>query len=278
MISFLILFLQISSFSNVYPIEKSHFSRLSPSNQIQVLNSSKSFLPGPTDAIPKKRLFLNFSKPFSFPVISLKISRPNKFLEAKNSSSSLIHKEIPEVSFSNIESLSQFVWENNSRNIHNRALKLLQSENKEPALLLLRRNFYHNLFFPSYFVISELNEPVSFHPFLWHISLFLLSLSGCFLLLLYFLKPQPLFLKFLGGNFFIFTFTLLIGFFLLKERASPLQETAVHSLPFSSSSVEMNVTANADLVILKKDKDWVRVESSDKQIGWIPKQSLFQTF
>ena len=173
--------------------------------------------------------------------------------------------------------LEKFSTENNALKIHNKALNLLKTSHKEPAVLLLKKNAYQNLFPPSYLALFHLGFPVSFAPSLWHSILFFMALVCIFLCAQAFKKPSLPKLKSLFWNLSLFGCIMAGGGF-LQKRVSPLQEMDLRSSPFPSAPVQSQTAPLRELVVLKRAKDWLRVQSPDKQIGWIPKQNVFQIF
>ena len=177
-----------------------------------------------------------------------------------------------------MEFLKNFTQEKSSLEIHNKALQLLKADHKEQAILLLKKNTYQNLFLPSYFVLSHLDIPVFFAPFLWPVSLFFMVLICSFLLFLSFKKPGSFHLKTLFWSLSLYGFLIFYGWFFLKQRVSPLQEIELKSSPFMSAPNQTQLSPNSDLIVLKQTKDWLRIQSPDKQTGWVLKQKVLQIF
>ena len=199
-----------------------------------------------------------------------RISNTTPLFDTKN-------KPLPKSSIS-LSGLNSFFQTKSALEIHNKALQLLKSDQKAPALLLLEKNFYHNFFLPSFALLSHLKAPLFFSPFLWHALLFFMS-GLCLMYSLLALKKQNL--NSLKKLILIVIFHLAclgLGPLALKSRVSPLQKIELKSAPFDSAAVSTEIRANAHLLVLKKAKGWLRVQSLDKQSGWAKKQDLFQIF
>ena len=177
-----------------------------------------------------------------------------------------------------MEFLKSFTQEKSSLEIHNKALQFLKANHKEQAVLLLKKNIYQNLFLPSYFVLSHLDIPVFFAPFLWPVSLLFMALICLLQLFLSFKKPSLFHLKTLFWSLSLYSFLIFSGWFFLKKRVSPLQEIDLKSSPFMSAPTQTQLSPNSDLIVLKQTKNWLRIQSSDKQTGWVLKKKVLQIF
>ena len=185
---------------------------------------------------------------------------------------------VPKIQEKEIDSLNTFFQNNSPIKIHNQALHFLKIDQKDKALLLLKRNLYQNLFFPSYFVLSHFEAPLFLSPFLWHIQFLIFTLISLFLFFLLLKKPKLFYLKSLFF-FLIFCLSLFIsGLFLLKKRVSPLESIPLRSAPFTKAVIKTNLKPNSDLIVLKETKDWLRVQNKNNETGWILKQNVFQIF
>ena len=68
----------------------------------------------------------------------------------------------PETDLVALEKLFQ---EKNARDIHAKAMDFLQNNQEGFALLLLKKNLYHNFFLPSFLILYELKVPAFLRPF-----------------------------------------------------------------------------------------------------------------
>ena len=160
--------------------------------------------------------------------------------------------------------------------LHNRALKKLQLEDKTLSVILLRKNFYQNLFFPSYLTLKSLKAEVSISPFLWQIgSLFMACFS---LILVIFYLKQALRLK---RNFKIpviwfcgLTILFSSGFLNLKKRATNLKELEVLNAPFQEALFLTKIKKGSDLILLKEKDGWLQIKTSLQQKGWVLEKEL----
>lgn len=201
---------------------------------------------------------------------------PNK--ESQQQKDSPLSDNTKEKEAESLSSLNHFFQSKKALEIHNQALRFLKKDQKAEATLLLEKNFYHNFFVPSFLILSHLKIPLLFSPFIWHILL-LLSTGLCLLYLFPALKKRnaPALKKLLLFSF-IHLVLLGSGFLTLKERVSPLTEINLKSTPFEASAIDTSVSANTHLQVLKNTKDWFRVQTPDKQSGWLKKQDVFQIF
>ena len=178
----------------------------------------------------------------------------------------------------NIEFLEKFSKEKSNLEIHNKALQFLKTGYKEQALLLLKRNVYQNFFLPSYLILFHLGVPISPNLFIWQISLVLLAVICLFSLFLCFKQASPSRLKTFFWSFGLFTVLIASGFFLLKNRVDSFKEVTFKSAPFVDASIKAKKQPNSDLIVLKQTKHWLRVQSPDKQTGWVLKRDVFYIF
>lgn len=174
--------------------------------------------------------------------------------------------------------LENLIKNNNPVEIHNKALALLKSRQENQALALLKKNAYQHLFPSSYLLLFQMDIPVFFKPLLWHISLLLLSLMVLIRLFLYLKKPGSFHFKAFLGGLSLLSLLFLSGFFLLKPRVICLKESDLKASPFQSAPTQAEVSPNSDLIVLKQTKDWLRVQSPNKQRGWILKNQVFRIF
>ena len=188
------------------------------------------------------------------------------------------NKQTAKVEDSNIEFLEKLFQEKSGLEIHNKALNFLKNNQKDQAILLLKKNLYQNFFFPSYLVLFHFEIPIFFTSFLWHISLILLAFICLSLLFLSLKKSSSFHLKLLFWCLNLSFTVFSSGFFLLKQKVSSLQEVNLRSAPFMEASINTSLKPNSDLIVLKQTKDWLRVQSLDKQSGWLQKQKVFQIF
>lgn len=174
--------------------------------------------------------------------------------------------------------LKKFSQEKSPLEIHNKALSFLKEDKKEQAFILLKKNIYQNFFFSSYFVLSHFEVPVLFFPFLWSFLLIFIALICLVLLFLSFKTPSSfnlklLFLSLILGGAFFFSKSLLF-----KKRVSSFQTMDLRSAPFKKAPINISLSPNSDLVVLKQMGDWLALQNQDKQTGWLKKQEVFQIF
>lgn len=174
--------------------------------------------------------------------------------------------------------LIQLVHSKSSFEIHNKALQLLKTNHKTPALLLLKMNAYQNFFPPSYLTLLQLKIPFSWTPLLWHLGLFISGLICLVTFLLYFKKPKFFHLKSCIWSLALFSLIIFSGWFFLKNKVGLLQPIALKSSPFMQAPSHVQLSTHYDLLVLKQTKHWLRVQNPDKQTGWVLKTKVFQTF
>ena len=180
--------------------------------------------------------------------------------------------------FSDIQALNQFTVNNSPLKIHNKALELLKNKNRTAAVLLLKKNFYQNLFPPSYFLINQLEEPVSFSHILFLIGFIIISLITSVFFIFYLKRPYALYLKNLVSGLFVF-FLLLTGhFLLLKNKVSLLEESYLKLAPVETAPSTILQAPLEDLIVLKKQGQWLKIKNKNKQTGWISNQQIFHVF
>lgn len=211
-------------------------------------------------------------------VISKNTNDPPHLKSGKSDSISNASKPINPVD--HIKILENFTQKKTPLEIHNTALNLLKTEQKEIGFLLLKRNLYQNFFLPSYFILANSELPVFWTPFLWHISLIILVCIALFFLFLSFKSPTNLFQLKL---FFIYLILSFVWFFseplLLKKRVSSFQKMDLRLAPYSESSVYTEINPPEDLIVIRQQEDWLLVKSQEeKQTGWVKKQKVFQIF
>jgi len=159
--------------------------------------------------------------------------------------------------------------------LHNQSLQKLETTDHALALIGLRINFYENLFFPSYLVLKSLKAEVSVSPFLWQIGLLVFALISVLGMFLYF--KSNLFFKSRIKIFFLWFFGLTIlavsGFLQFKPRVSNLNELDLLNAPFQEALVLKKIEKGSDLIVLKKQGDWLQVKNQ-KQKGWVLKTDV----
>ena len=179
--------------------------------------------------------------------------------------------------FYQLNTLNSFFKENSPLIIHNKSLELLQKEIREPAILLLKRNLYHNFFIPSYFVLIQNQESVFFTPFLILLALFIISLIIFIYAWMDLKSGRISSLKIYAGLLSIF-FCFLISSFFLKNKISFLEKKEARTLPFSSLEAETIILPGEELILLKKQPDWIYAQKSNKKKVWIEKANFFTVF
>ena len=198
--------------------------------------------------------------------------------ESSNNSNFLTNNIDKSEPFSDIQALNQFFQNNSPLKIHNKALELLKDKNNAPAILLLKKNFYQNLFPASYFLLTQLEESVFLLPILLLIAFIIVSLITTAFFILYLKTFSSFYLK----NLFnlLFVFALLIGgnLILLKNRVSLLEEISLKLAPIETAPNTVQILPLKELVILKKQGKWLKIKSPQNQTGWILKQQVFQLF
>ena len=177
-----------------------------------------------------------------------------------------------------IQALNQFFTSNSSLKIHNKALELLKSKNEISAILLLKKNFYQNLFPPSYFLLSQLEEPVSFSLVFLLIGFIIISLITVVFFILYLKTFHSFYFKNLLAGLFVFAFLLGGHLFFFKNQVSPLTETYLKLAPIESAPNTVTLPPLENLAVLKEKGKWLKVKNQKKQTGWILKQQVFQIF
>ena len=177
-----------------------------------------------------------------------------------------------------IQNLNQFFTNNSPLKIHNTALDLLKNNNKAPAILLLKRNFYQNLFPNSYLILNQLEEPVSFSSIFLLIGLIIASLVSFIFFILYLKSSSSFFLTSLLSNLAVFFLLLAGNFFLVKNKVSPLTKVHLKLAPMESAPDTVQISPLTELVVLKKTEKWLKIKSSQKETGWILEQQVFRLF
>ena len=195
---------------------------------------------------------------------------PNPEPETKNQSNTTQTNEI--------ETLKQFTQTKTALEIHNKALQFLKNNQEAQALLLLKKNAYQNFFFPSYLTLFHLETPVALAPLLWHIGLVFTALICLFFLVASLKKLTPTRLKLLCWSLCLFGGLISSGVFFLKKRVGVIQNTELRSSPFKEAPVQITLRPHSDLIVLKPIDLWLRIQTPDKETGWVPKHKVFQTF
>ena len=106
----------------------------------------------------------------------------------------------------------------------------------------------------------------------------LLSFASLLVLLLCLKKPTFLRMKIL---FSVLSLNLVFFFaqsLLLKKRVSSFQTIDLKSAPFKNAPINISLSPNSDLIVLKNLGDWLVLQSQDKHTGWVKKQEVFQIF
>ena len=174
--------------------------------------------------------------------------------------------------------LKDFSENHTALEIHNKALSLLQNQQKDPALLLLKRNAYRNLFLPSGFLLIRIGAPIDFAFFLWHIAVLLsLSLSAGFLFLA-FKRPADFWLKVSAGALALSASMVLGLVFMLKQKAYPLNQLALKAAPFVGAPMVDEKRPLSELTVIKQMGEWLLVRDQSKQEGWVHKSAIFIVF
>ena len=181
-------------------------------------------------------------------------------------------------SFTETQKLDQFFINNSPLKIHNTALNLLKNNYKSPAILLLKRNFYQNLFPSSYLVLNQLEERVSFFPIFLIISLIITSLVCFIFFILYLKSSSSFFFTPLVSSLTVFFLLLAGNFFLLKNKVCPLTEVNLKLAPVESAPNIDQIPPLTELIILKKTEKWIKIKNPQEEIGWILKKELFEIF
>ena len=208
---------------------------------------------------------------------SKEILSKNSNLSETSNKNELLTNNNPSKDFSNIEFLNHFFKSNSAVKIHNQSLELLKNKNEKQAILLLKKNFYQNLFAPSYFALNHLKESVSFFPLFLIISSIITSLIAFIFFILYLKSFSFSHLKIFLSSLFVFACLLGVHLFVLKEKVSPLTEIHLKLAPVESAPNTVPLSSLKELTVLKKKGKWLKVKDSQKQTGWIQKQQVFQT-
>ena len=199
-----------------------------------------------------------------------------------SSSSATVEKSLLEqqsfiTTNSKIQYLNQFFKNNSPLNIHNKALDLLKNKNKIPATLLLKKNFYQNLFPESYLLLGQLEEAVFLFPVFLLIGFAITSLITVIFFIFYLKTLNSFYLKNLLISLFLFVL-LLGGHFFLKGRVSPITENHLKLAPVETAPHTVQIAPLENLVVLKKQDKWLKVKNNNNQTGWILRQQVFQLF
>ena len=195
--------------------------------------------------------------------------------ESSNNSELSVNKAKPS---DEIQALDQFFVSNSSLKIHNKALELLKDKNKIQAVLLLKKNFYQNLFPPSYFLLNQLKESVSFFSVFLLAGFIIISLIAVIFFILYLKTSYSFYFKNLLAGLLAFAFLLGGNLFFLKNQVSPLIETHLKLAPVESAPNTVKLPPLEELAVLKEKGKWLKVKNQKKQTGWILKQQVFQLF
>lgn len=194
----------------------------------------------------------------------------NESLENTNKSAGPSDKKIKE--------LNKFFEKNAALDIHNYALQLLQKEHageeKIKALLLLKRNFYQNLFPPSYVALVKNQEPVFLLPFFTLSALLILTAAFLFGLIFKIKSKQNFSLR-VYGAFLIMTAFLLGGAWLFKSRLAFLEDKSAHSLPFDEVAARKKIKAGEELILLEERSGWLLLKKENQEKVWLPKKEPY---
>ena len=177
-----------------------------------------------------------------------------------------------------IQNLNRFFKNNSPLKIHNTALDLLKNNNRLPAVLLLKKNFYQNLFPASYLTLNQLEEQVSFSFIFLLIGLIITSFSSFIFFILYLKNSSSLFLSPLLSSLAVFFLLLAGNLFLVKNKVSPLTEVHLKLVPMESAPDTVQTSPLTELVVLKKTEKWLKIKNPQKETGWVLKQQVFQIF
>lgn len=189
----------------------------------------------------------------------------------------------PDLDFYDSKKLRLFFESSSALTIHNKALELLKTEDKTPAILLLKRNFYQNLFFPSYLILKKIGEPAFLLPLAVSTGLILLSLLFLTFLLIYLKSKQTTYLK-VSSFLLCGLLGLLGGSFLLKSRGGTLKKTSLMPLPSLSKNLndpsqpEEHTKPGEEFLLIKKTKDWLYIKTNDNKKAWILREEVFELF
>ena len=177
--------------------------------------------------------------------------------------------------------LNKIASTKNPKEIHTTAHKLLKKDQTQgEAVLLLKRNFYTNLFIPSYFALLSLKIPVSISSLVWHFSLFIVSVL-CLISLISSIKSKA------GSSRHLERLTVLLSLGLalsigshlsLKPRLSSFKEMELKITPSQSSSVKSQIRPHSELIVIKKKESNFLVKDENGQTGWVRKRDFFKLF
>lgn len=194
----------------------------------------------------------------------------NKSLEKTNKSADPSDKRL--------EELNEFFEKSTALDIHNYALQLLQKppagEEKIKAFLLLKRNFYQNLFPPSYAALVKNQEPVFLLPFLTLSALLILTAFFLFGLIFKIKSKQNFSLR-VYGAFLTLTALLLAGSQLFKSRLAFLEDKTAYSLPFDEVTARKKIKAGEELILLKERSGWLLLKKENQEKVWLPKKEPY---
>lgn len=217
---------------------------------------------------------------------------PNLITKQKSLSKNLINKtsskldQVIKSTKSNVHNtktkqlanLTSFFDSHKALDIHNKALEFLQTNQQQEALFLLKKNLYHNFFIPSYIKLFKLDSPVFLYSFFWHGLLACLACLCLIYLALALKNPKSSYFK-LGTFVLSLQISLFVlGYFMLKPRGMLLYEINLKSSPFAFATEQASLPKGTQFVFLNQTKHWARIQSSDKQQGWVKKQDIFQVF
>ncbi len=163
--------------------------------------------------------------------------------------------------------------------LHNTALKNINLEDNTLSVVLLRKNFYQNLFFPSYLVLKSLKKEVSLAPFLWQIGSLLFAILSLIWLIFYLKQSLNLKrnLKIPALWFCGLTILLSSAFFNLRKRVTNLEDLELLNAPFKEALYSGEIKKGADLIFLKKHKEWLQIKTSQQQKGWVLNKDVIKT-
>ncbi|MGI9548888.1 MAG: hypothetical protein ACR2M7_02770 [Bdellovibrionales bacterium] len=157
---------------------------------------------------------------------------------------------------------------------HNEALKHLDANEPYLSIFLLRKNFYENLFFPSYLSLKSLKSQASFGPFLWHIGSLIFAILSVFL---FYFSFQGLFRKKLFKIWILWFCGLTIcfasGFLSLRKRMTNFEDLDLLNAPFKEALLITQVKQGSDLMVLKEEGQWLQVQTHQHK-GWLLKKDL----
>lgn len=171
--------------------------------------------------------------------------------------------------------------------LHNQALDYLTKNKPDVAKALLQKNFYENLFFPSYYKLKDLSHKPSLIPFLSQIAILLWAVFSLILLFIFWkrflaanqkranhIKQSLAYFLFWSG----FTLILYATILSLPKRLSNLNSLELFNAPSEQSLSIGRLEAGSDILVLKSKGAWVQIQTPNKQKSWVLKQDFLETW